>query len=175
MLPTLHESRLIAAAKQGNDAFITLIRESLLDAIGGQLDANSLASLNGEQITLLAYLMLRDEVMEGGFIQLIHNGLGPFIFLNPFAKAIRQWGEGQETNTLHAFSKLVYQGRKLFEQYGDELTKPVTDDEFMALYEQFPDFDELDDYFVENEEAITAAIAHYTDEHLDAFITIDKN
>lgn len=179
MLPTLHESRLIAAAKQGNDAFVTLIRESLLDAIGGQLDANSLASLNGEQITLLAYLMLRDEVMEGGFIQLIHNGLGPFIFLNPFAKAMRLWGEKVEadsgTSILHDFSKLIYKGRQLYEQYGNELTRPCSEDEFMALFEQYPDFDDLDDTFIENEEDITALIAHYVDENLDQFVQIQTD
>ena len=47
--------------------------------------------------------------MDGGFIQLIHNGYGPFIFDNPFAKAMRIMGA-------HDFSKLVYKGKKLYDK-----------------------------------------------------------
>lgn len=168
------EKDIIAAAAEGMDAFLDLFCQRLLDSIGGELNANTMPQLNGEQITLLAYHMLREEVMDGGFIQLIHNGLGPFIFLNPFAKAMRLWGEEQGTETLHEFSRLIYKGRKLFEEYGEQLTRPCTDEEFMALYEQYPEFDDLDDTFVETEEEITESVAHYVDEHLDAFAEVLK-
>lgn len=147
--------------------------DAILKSIGGQLNADNFSLLNADQITLLAYRMLRDEVMDGGFIGLIHNGLGSFIFLNPFAKAIRLWSEDLDSptdiTTLHDFSKLIYKGRKLFEQYATALTRPCTDDEFMALYEQYPQFDELDDAFVEAEEDITSAITHYVEKHLTSF------
>ena len=178
MTPNIEEQDLIRAAAEGTEAFLNLVCDTILQAVGGELSANTMADLNGEQITLLAYRMLRDEVMEGGFVQLIHNGLGPFIFLNPFAKAMRLWGEETEkeagTTILHDFSKLIYKGRKFFEQYGDELTRPCTDDEFMALFEQYPAFDDLDDVFVEAEEEITATIAHYVDEHIGLFVAVKK-
>ena len=44
----------------------------------------------------------------------------------------------------------------------------------MALFERFPEFDELDDAFVEMEEEVTATLAQYVDEHLDLFATIVK-
>ena len=66
------------------------ICEELLNSVGGELNAEAMSRLNADQITLLAYHILREEVMEGGFIQLIHNGYGPFIFHNPFAKADRK-------------------------------------------------------------------------------------
>lgn len=174
MLPSIPESRLIAAAKEGMDAFLNLICEETLAAVGGELNAEAMSKLNADQITLLAYQALRQEVMDGGFIQLIHNGYGPFIFHNPFAKAIRLWGEEAEaesgTSILHNFSKLIYKGRKLFDQEGDAITRPCTDEEFMALFEQHPAFDDLDDEFVATEEDITALIAHYVDDHLSQFI-----
>ena len=173
-LPIIAEKDVIKAASQGMDAFIDLFCDRILAQAGGTLDADSMKQLNGEQITLLGYRMLRDEVMDGGFIQLIHNGLGGFIFLNPFAKAMRLWGESQEDEVLHDFSRLIYKGRKLFEQHAEKLTRPCTDEEFMALYEQYPDFDDLDDAFVEAEEDITSAVAHYLDEHLDQFAKIEK-
>jgi hypothetical protein len=115
----------------------------------------------------LAYHFFREEVMDGGFVQLIHNGWGPFIFDNPFAKAMRLFGA-------HDFSKLVYKGKKLYDEHKDELTKECSDDEFMALFEKFEEFDDLDDKFIEMEEEVTATIAYYVDEHMDDFITIEK-
>lgn len=161
------ESEIIRAASEGMDAFIQVFNDAIMEAIGGELNETTMQELNGEQITLLAYIILRNEVMDGGFVQLIHNGYGGFIFLNPFAKAMRLWGA-------HDFSKLVYKGRKLFEKYGEELTKECSDEEFMALFEQYPDFDVLDDEFVECEEEVTEIIARYVDEHIEQFAEIVK-
>lgn len=161
------ESEIIRAANEGMDAFIQVFNDAIMEAIGGELNETTMQELNGEQITLLAYIILRNEVMDGGFVQLIHNGYGGFIFLNPFAKAMRLWGA-------HDFSKLVYKGRKLFEKYGEGLTKECSDEEFMALFEQYPDFDVLDDEFVECEEEVTEIIARYLDEHIEQFAEIVK-
>ena len=144
----IKETEIIQAAQQGMDAFVDVFYKHILDSIGGELNTEGMQKLQANQITLLAYMIFREEVMDGGFVQLIYNGYGPFIFLNPFAKAMRLWGEEIETEgttILHDFSKLIYKGRKLFEQYGEELTKSYTDEEFMALYEQYPAFDDLDD------------------------------
>lgn len=161
------ESEIIRAANEGMDAFIQVFNDAIMEAIGGELNETTMQELNGEQITLLAYIILRNEVMDGGFVQLIHNGYGGFIFLNPFAKAMRLWGA-------HDFSKLVYKGRKLFEKYGEELSKECSDEEFMALFEQYPEFDVLDDEFVECEEEVTEIIARYVDEHIEQFAEIVK-
>ncbi len=161
------ESEIIRAAGEGMDAFVQVFYDAIMEAIGGDLNAETMQQLNGEQITLLAYMMLRDEVMDGGFVQLIHNGYGGFIFLNPFAKAMRLWGA-------HDFSKLIYKGRKLYEQYAVELTKECSDEEFMAMFEQYPEFDDLDDEFVECEEEVTEIVARYVDEHIDQFAEIVK-
>lgn len=165
---TVNEQDIIKAAGEGMDAFLMLFHDRIMEAIGGRLDAETMPLLNGEQITLLAYVALRDEVMDGGFVQLIHNGYGPFIFLNPFAKAMRLWGA-------HDFSNLVYKGRKLYEKYADKLTAECSDEEFMALFEQYPEFDDLDDAFVEMEEEVTDTICHYVDEHLEDFVSVVKD
>ena len=139
---TLNDAKLREAAAQGMDEFIRVFTDRYLEVLGGELNADNMQMLNGEQITLLAYVMLHDEVMDGGFVQLIHNGYGPFIFDNPFAKAMRLMGA-------HEFSKLVYKGKKLYDRYKDELTKECSDEEFMAMFEAYPEFDDLDDKFVE--------------------------
>ncbi len=163
---TIRETEIVEAAKEGMDAFVGLFNKRILEAIGGELNAENMPLLNADQITLLAYMIVREEVMDGGFIQLIHNGYGPFIFLNPFAKAMRQWGAKE-------FQKLIYSGRKLFEEHEKELTKECNDEEFMALFEQYPAFDDLDDEFVEMEEEVTEIVARYVDEHIANFAEIE--
>ena len=154
------------AAGEGMDAFVGAFVNAIKEAIGGQLTADSLGELNSDQITLLVWDVLHEEVMDGGFIQLIHNGYGPFIFKNPFAKAVKLWG-------MRDLSKLVYNGHTLYAKYHEALEKDCTDEEFMALFEQYPEFDDLDDEFVEEEEAWTAEIARYIDEHIERFGKIE--
>ena len=69
-------------------------------------------------------------------------------------------------------SKLIYDAHNLWLKHREEIEKECSDEEFMALFEQFPDFDNLDDQFVENEEKWTEDIAHYIDDHLEKFATI---
>lgn len=159
------DSRLQQAAIEGMDAFVKVFTTAIRDAIGGELTAENMGQLNSDQITLLAWDMLHDEVMDGGFVQLIHNGYGPFIFKNPLAKVLRLWD-------MRGPSKLIYEAHTLWLKHREEIEKDCTDEEFMALFEQFPDFDDLDDQFVENEEAWTDDIAHYIDDHLEKFATI---
>ena len=167
MRTKIQENDIIEAARQGNGQFVSLFCERTLQAIGGELTAETMQQLSADQITLLAYGIVCREIMEGGFIQLIHNGYGPFIFLNPFAKAMRLWGAKGLTN-------LIYEGRRLFEQYGEVLTEDCTDEEFMALYEQYEEFDELDDAFIEMEPEVTDIVAHYIDEHIENFAEVEK-
>lgn len=154
------------AALEGMDAFLGVFVKAIYEAVDGELTAESMQELNADQITLLAWDILHQEVMDGGFVQLIHNGYGPFIFKNPFAKAVKLWG-------MRELSKLIYDAHTLWLKYRETIEKDYTEDEFMALFEQFPEFDDLDDTFVENEEVWTADIAHYVDDHLERFATVE--
>ena len=87
------DSDLRRAAGEGMDAFLKVFHDGIMDAIGGEVTAETMRELNTEQITLLAYHILRDEVMDGGFVQLIHNGYGGFIFQKTFDKVQKIWGK----------------------------------------------------------------------------------
>ena len=162
---TIKDEQLRIAAQEGMDAFVKCIADAIKESVGGELNAEAFQKLNGAQITLWGYTILHEELMDGGFIQLIHNGYGPFFFDNPFAKAMRLWG-------LKDFSKLIYKAKELYDEHKEALTRECTDDEFMALFEQYPAFDDLDDAFIEDEENITARIACYVDDHLNEFVEI---
>lgn len=154
------------ASEEGMDAFVDVFVTHTYELVGGELTADTMARLNADQITLLAYSILRDEVMNGGYIQLIHNGYGGFIFMNPFARAVKEWG-------LVELSRHVRKVIPLYKKYKDKIEADCTDDEFMALFEQMPEFDNYDDDFVVNEERWTAQVAYYIDEHVDRFAVIE--
>ena len=162
----MKDADLQQAAMEGMDAFLQVFVKATYDAIGDELTAETMQELNADQITLLAWNILHEEVMDGGFVQLIHNGYGPFIFKNPFAKALKLWD-------LKELSKLIYDAHTLWLKHRENIEKDCTDEEFMALFEQFPEFDDLDDLFVEHEEEWTEDIAHYVDDHLERFATIE--
>src|SRR5574344_2282878 len=154
----IKEACAISAANEDMDAFIECFTNAIYDAIGGELNAENMSQLTVPQITLLGYKILRDEVMDGGFVQLIHNGYGGFIFLNPFAKAMRLWG-------LKDLPDLIYDARKLYDKYHHEIEKECSGEEFMAMFEKYEEFDDLDDRFVEHEEEYTNSIAIYVDQN----------
>ena len=162
---TIQDAVLRQAAGEGMDAFVGAFVTAIKDAIGGELTADTMAQLTSDQVTLLAWDVLHEEVMDGGFVQLIHNGYGPFIFKNPLAKALKLWG-------LRELSKLIYNAHTLYNKYGEALQRDCTDDEFMALFEQYPEFDDLDDAFVEEEEAWTEQIARHIDENIEKFASV---
>lgn len=167
VLAKVKDADLRKAAKEGIDEFVSVFVDAIKDSIGGELNADNMSELNVEQTTLLAYDILHGEVMDGGFVQLIYNGYGAFIFFNPFAKVVRGWG-------MDDLAALVNKAGRLYRKSREEIERECTDEEFMAMFEQFPEFDDLDDKFVENEEQWTAEIAHYIDEHIEKFATIEE-
>ena len=108
---------------------------------------------------------MRRELLEGGFVQLIHNGYGPFFFENPFAKAMREMG-------LKELCNMLYDVRRLYEKTAGEITRDCSDEEFMALYEKFEKYDEYDDEYVERETEYTEAVSSYIEANIEEFLTI---
>lgn len=164
---TIKEENIIKAAGEGMDSFVKVFYDAIMESVGGEITADNMNQLTTDQLTLVAYVWLRDEVMDGGFVQLIHNGYGSFIFDNPFAKMMKEWG-------IRELSKLLYAVRKLYVADGEEIEKECNDEEFMSLFEKYPAFDDFDDSFVENEEEWTGDVAHYIDEHISNFANVEK-
>ncbi|MEG1562483.1 MAG: DMP19 family protein [Bacteroides sp.] len=161
------EPALQTAAAEGMDEFIQVFTRKYKEEIGKELTAETMPLLTGEQHSLLAYQFFRDEIMDGGFCQLIQNGYGGYIFDNPFAKVMRIWGAED-------FSKLIYKAKKIYDANRADLEKERTNEEFMAMYEPYEAFDDLEEEYFSMEEQVTALIAAYVDEHLDLFAKIIK-
>ena len=144
-------------AEEGMDGFLKVFIDKYLEVTGGVVNAETMPLLNGYQHSLLGYHFLREEINEGGF--------GPYIFDNPFAKAMRQFGAKE-------FAKLIYSAKKIYDENRADLEKDRNDEEFMAMYEQYEAFDELEEQFMDMEELVTARIAEYVDNHIEEFAEI---
>lgn len=165
MVITVTDAALRKGAMEGTDAFLQVFIDKYLEVTGGVVNADTMLLLNGYQHTLLGYHFFREEVNEGGFVQLIQNGYGPYIFGNPFAKAMRLMGAKE-------FSKLIYAAQEIYIDHRKDLERECTDEEFMAMYEQYEVFDDLEEKFMDMEEQITAQIAEYVDQHLEQFALV---
>ena len=153
--------------------FIGWVTDGYLAALGGALTAENMEMLSAEQHAVLCYRYVLDEVMEGGFIQLILNGYAPYVLEGPFPMVVKkEWGslEGQE-KVMKDFSKLLYEVKKEYHRHLDELSKDMTDEEFMALYEQLEELNELgDDFLDEHQEEVSPLVAKMIVDNLEKFI-----
>ena len=145
------------------ELFITTLTDKYLAIIGGSITAETMSVLNGYQHTLLAYRYFCEEVKSGGFIQLIQNGYGTYIFRNPFAKTVKTFGAER-------VSKLVYKAQNIYFEHAEELEKETNEEQFLAMYVDFEEFDEIEEAFFEIEKEQTSLIVNFVKENFGLFL-----
>lgn len=150
-------------SKSASD-FIDYITDSYLEQLGGGLTAENMGDMNTDQHTLLAYRYLKDEVMEGGFIQLIVNGYAGYVLEGPFAIVLKkEWG-------MKELSKLLFEAKREFHLNREVLEVEMNDEEFMAVYEQLETLNDLGDEFLDDyQEKTTPAVAKYVMDNAEKF------
>lgn len=159
------ETKIVEAAQKGMDEFLKVFTDAYLNAVDGEITAENMDKLNGYQHTLLALRIFSDEVNQGGFVQLIQNGYGGYIFDNPVAKALKQMGATR-------LSKIIYKAKEIYDAHRAELERETTEEEFNAMYVDFEAFDELEEKFFYVEEEEIAIISQYVDENLEDFAEV---
>ena len=133
-------------------AFIEWVTDGYLAAIGGGLTAENMDMLSAEQHAVLCYRY----VLEGPFPMVVK----------------KEWGsvEGQE-KVMKDFSKLLYEVKKEYHKHQEELSQDMSDEDFMAMYEQLEELNELgDDFLDEHQEEVTPAVAKMIVENLDEYM-----
>lgn len=162
----ISDKKLASAAEKGMDEFLNVFTDAYLEAVGGNLTAENMNKLNGSQHALLAYRFLTDELNQGGFVQLIQNGYGGYIFGNPTAKALKIFGATE-------MARIIYKAKEIYDANREALERETTEEEFTAMYVDFEVFDELEEHYFVIEEAQTAIIAAYVDENIGEFGEIE--
>lgn len=145
--------------------YINLYTDAYLTEIENKLNAENMDKLDGYQHALLAYRFFREEVNHGGFVQLIQNGFGGYIFDNPTAKAFKLFGA-------EATAKIIYKAKEIFDANRVELERETTEEEFTAMYVDFEEFDEIEESYYQIEKEQTAIVAKYVDENRALFAEI---
>src|SRR5690606_645629 len=145
--------------------FLKVFTDAYLAALGGDITSENMDQLNGYQHTLLAYRFFSEEVNEGGFVQLIQNGYGGYIFNNPTAKALKLMGAKND-------SMILYKAKQIYDACRIDLEQDTTEEECIAMYVDVEEFDDLEEKFFYIEEEETTIIAQYVDEHLEDFAEI---
>lgn len=163
----IDDKTLAKAAQKGMDEFLQVFIDAYFKAIDGKLTAGNMDKLNGSQHSLLAWHFFSTEMREGGFVQLIQNGYGSYIFGNPFAKAMKQFGAVE-------LGKLIYRAKEIYDLNKAVLERETTEEEFNAMYVDFEVFDDLEELYFDIEEQQTSLIAAYVDEHIEDFAEIVK-
>ncbi|MBO7660740.1 MAG: DMP19 family protein [Bacteroidaceae bacterium] len=145
--------------------YIEAITDAYLNTLDGQLTEYNMDVLTANQHTLLAYRYILDEVMEGGFIQLIQNGYGPYVLDGPIAMMMKKHWE------LVDFGKFMYEVKKEYHLHKAELEADLNEEQFMALYEQQEKMNELGDEFLDKyQEIVTPSIADYVRKNEEKFV-----
>lgn len=141
----------------------------ILEAYQKSMIADPLAQgqMSMDQHALMAYAAFHSHVSVGGFIQLIQNGYGAYIFENPFSEIFGSWGAIQSKS-------IIEEARKIFIMKRTELERETSLEEFTKMYQEIPDFDDLDQSYVKNMENQAAIVRSYVQDHLESFVKIKE-
>ena len=106
--------------------------------------------------------------VNGGFLRLIYEGYGEYVFEKPFSDIILYWGAEK-------ISSIVEKARGIYEKHKDRVIKVKTMKELSDLCMEINDFNVFDNIYMENsiEEAIV--IKQYIEYNTSEFAIIDES
>ncbi|MES2704788.1 MAG: DUF4375 domain-containing protein [Bacteroidota bacterium] len=161
-LPSVSITHIKDAQVAGNeDYFYDLLVQPLHEELYRRQTFDFLDELSDGQQLMLTYDYLRTQVLQGGFIQFIHNG---YIGLLP--SMIEQFMAIGETEMSQVLDDVL----KVFVLNRDLLSKATTVQEFALLYDELKEFEGIDERFYKlNKQAITHMLG-YASAHLDEFV-----
>ena len=81
------DEALRAGAAEGMDGFLKVFIDKYLEVTSGRVCAETMPLLNGYQQHLVRLSFFPGRSAQGGFIQLIQNGYGPYIFRQSFCES----------------------------------------------------------------------------------------
>lgn len=117
-----------------------------------------------EQISLLIYSILHDQVYNGGFLQLLFNGYANYIFGSPLSQSLREWGAVIVAEQIESIAQ------RCLDVSSEMNTEDKTLENLSDSYNKYPEFEAYDKQFYINDGS--AEIKTYISDHLSDFISI---
>jgi len=141
---------------------------------------NIMSELSIAQQTLLTFYLF-DGVMcsgstnleenwsvNGGFLQLIYEGYGEYVFEKPFSDIILYWGAEKISN-------IVEETRGIYEKLKSKVEKIKTMKELFDLCMEINDFDIFDNEYIENSIEEAMIIKQHIEYNISEFAIVDEN
>ncbi|MEI8279560.1 MAG: DUF4375 domain-containing protein [Bacteroidota bacterium] len=148
-------------SKIGDDEqIIELLVEPLHEELYKRQSFDFLDELSDGQQLMLSFDYVRNQVLQGGFIQLIQNG---YLGLLPSMPEWLQMVDAPE------MAKVIDDVLKVYVLNIDQLDKETTVEEFARLYDEFKEFEILEATFNSIYQNTLHAITQYTLSHLSDF------
>lgn len=164
-LPLVEAGKLNAAQiSPDKEAYFDLLAQPLHEELYKRQDFNFLDELSVGQQLLLSYDYIRQQVLQGGFIQLIQNG---YIGLLP------QMPDWLYKIGADGMAQVIDDVLKVYVLNNESLERKTSVEEFARLYDEFKEFEGIDDRFVEENEKTRDLILSYATHHIEEFATID--
>lgn len=149
-----------AREKEDNDAYYDLLAQPLHQELYKRQDFNFLDDLSEGQKLLLSFDYIREQVLQGGFIQMIQNG---YVGLVPQMPAwLTEIGDTE-------MAKLLDDALKVYVLNHELMNKKTTVEEFALLYQELKEFEELDERFMNLHILTRNMILDYATKHIDEF------
>jgi hypothetical protein len=163
-LPLIYRQEIDAVGNNPHD-FISLFISKYHELISADPSGQIQYEFNTEQNILLAFHTLDEQASSGGFIQLIENGYGAYIFDSPLSDHLRSWGAVQ-------MASIIDQARVIYLQKKEILEREKTLEEFAKLYLEHREFETIEEHFNTVIDAERAIIKFYIESNISLFAKI---
>ena len=163
-LPQIPAAALTAARENDDkEAYFDLLAQPLHEELYNRQDFNFLDELSEGQQLLLSYDYVREQVLQGGFIQLIQNG---YVHLLPQMPGwLNEIGDVE-------MSKLLDDVLKVYVLNHELLDKKTTVEEFALLYNELKEFELIDEQFHTLHDKTRDLILNYATKHIEDFVKL---
>ena len=106
------------------------------------------------------------EITTGGFLELIKNGYGSYIFESLFSETLKKWGAIQMAVNIDKAKEIYFENK--FEL---EIARKAED--FFEMYQQYPAFNALDNEFFKIMNSESDKIKRYILKNINDFAIIE--
>lgn len=145
------------------EARFDMLAQPLHEELYRKQDFTFLDELSEGQQLMLSYDYLRQQALQGGFIQLIQNG---YIGLLP-AMPVQLDMVGD-----HEMAQIIDDVLKVYVLNRELLDKETSIEEFARLYEELGEFEIIDSRFQTQDATTIAKILDYASTHIEEFATL---
>ncbi|MNL26379.1 hypothetical protein D3C87_1479020 [compost metagenome] len=129
------------------------------------MDIETEDDFTDSQRTLIAYNIMYGEITTGGFLELIKNGYGSTIFESIFSETLKKWGAIE-------MAAHVDKAKEIYFENKSELEIARTSEDIFEMYQQYPEFNVLDNEFFKIMNSEADKIKQYIQQHINEFAIV---